>query len=415
MPRNKTSSSRFRDEPLQHVEGVEVAAVQGEAGQRVDLLGHHLLVVVGGVDDRHTGSRMALRRCESECVMVRIESPPDPGSRRRADAVGDLRRRAAGGAGGPQSNAGKTTLFNALDRAAGQDRELSGRDGDAAGRNGPTRRTDGHAGGPAPAPHSLEPVGPDGRWSATFSGQESGRAAAGRAAAGGGCHHPATVAGAGRTGTAAGLPSALVLTMIDEWKPVAQHRHPGVVNALGIGGDRRRGTSGRGSSRAGCWRTRPVGHAGPGAPAGDPEGLAGWIDSVTAQSLHVPGERNPWTERVDRVLPASGHRNLMFALVMVAFFQVIFAWAAPLTDGINNFFGWLGGLAKSQIPNRTAGRFISDRVIGGVGSVLGFVPQIILLFVMISFLENVGYMSQVALVMDRVMGAVGLEGHHVAS
>ena len=131
---------------------------------------------------------------------------------------------------------------------------------------------------------------------------------------------------------------------------------------------------------------------------------------MTAQAVHVAGERNPWTERVDRILLHPGVGTAIFALVMVTFFQVIFAWAAPLTDGINTFFEWLGALATSRIPNELLAGFVSDGLIGGVGSVLGFVPQIILLFVMISFLENIGYMSRVALVMDRVMGAVGLEG-----
>jgi ferrous iron transport protein B len=209
-----------------------------------------------------------------------------------------------------------------------------------------------------------------------------------------------------------GLPSALVLTMIDEMEAGGGSIDvPALSNALGIEVIGAVGTSGRGVKAVRGLLENPAGWPRPVLePPGDPEGLAGWIDSVTGQALHVAGERNPWTERVDRILLHPVIGTLMFALVMVAFFQVIFAWAAPLTDGINNFFGWLGGLAKSQIPNDLLAGFVSDGVIGGVGSVLGFVPQIILLFVMISFLENIGYMSRVALVMDRVMGAVGLEG-----
>jgi len=209
-----------------------------------------------------------------------------------------------------------------------------------------------------------------------------------------------------------GLPSALVLTMIDEVEAGGGSIDiPALSNALGIEVIAAVGTSGRGVESVRGLLADPAGWPRPVLePPKDPEGLAGWIDSVTGRALHVAGERNPWTERLDRVLLHPVIGTLAFAAVMITFFQVIFAWAAPLTDAINNFFGWLGGLAKSNIPNDLLAGFVSDGLIGGVGGVLGFVPQIILLFVMISFLENVGYMSRVALVMDRVMGTVGLEG-----
>ena len=209
-----------------------------------------------------------------------------------------------------------------------------------------------------------------------------------------------------------GLPTALVLTMVDEVEAGGGSINiPALSNALGIEVIGAVGTSGRGVESVRGLLENPAGWPRPVLePPSDPEGLAGWIDSVTAQAVHVAGERNPWTERVDRILLHPGVGTAIFALVMVTFFQVIFAWAAPLTDGINTFFEWLGALSTSRIPNELLAGFVSDGLIGGVGSVLGFVPQIILLFVMISFLENIGYMSRVALVMDRVMGAVGLEG-----
>lgn len=209
-----------------------------------------------------------------------------------------------------------------------------------------------------------------------------------------------------------GLPSALVLTMIDEVEAGGGSIDiPALSHALGIEVIGAVGTSGRGVESVRGLLENPAGWPRPVLePPGDPEGLAGWIDSVTAEALHVAGERSPWTERVDRILLHPVVGTLIFALVMVAFFQVIFAWAAPLTDAINNLFGWLGGLAGSRIPNDVLGGFVADGLIGGVGAVLGFTPQIILLFLMISFLENIGYMSRVALVMDRVMGVVGLEG-----
>ena len=209
-----------------------------------------------------------------------------------------------------------------------------------------------------------------------------------------------------------GLPSALVLTMIDEVEAGGGSIDiPALSNALGIEVIAAVGTSGRGVESVRGLLADPAGWPRPVLePPRDPEGLAGWIDSVTGRALHVAGERNPWTERLDRVLLHPVIGTVAFAVVMITFFQVIFAWAAPLSDAINNFFGWLGGFAGANIPNDLLAGFISDGLIGGVGGVLVFVPQIVLLFVMISFLENVGYMSRVALVMDRVMGTVGLEG-----
>lgn len=209
-----------------------------------------------------------------------------------------------------------------------------------------------------------------------------------------------------------GLPTTVVLTMIDEIEAGGGSIDiPALSNALGVEVIGAVGTSGRGVESVRSLLQNPEAWPRPILePPDDPDGLAGWIESVTGQAFHVPGKRNPWTERVDRVFLHPIIGSLIFALVMITFFQVIFAWAAPLTDAINDFFGWLGGLASSHIPNETLAGFISDGLIGGLGAVLGFLPQIVLLFVMISFLENVGYMSRVALVMDRVMGAIGLEG-----
>ncbi len=209
-----------------------------------------------------------------------------------------------------------------------------------------------------------------------------------------------------------GLPTALVLTMIDEVEAGGGSIDiPALSNALGIEVVGAVGTSGRGVESVRGLLANPGGWPRPVLePPTDPEGLAGWIDSVTGRALHVTGERNPWTERLDRILLHPIIGTLLFALVMIAFFQVIFAWAAPLTDAIGTGFEWLGAFSAAKISNDLLAGFVADGLIGGVGAVLGFVPQIILLFVMISFLENVGYMSRVALVMDRVMGTVGLEG-----
>lgn len=209
-----------------------------------------------------------------------------------------------------------------------------------------------------------------------------------------------------------GLPSLLVLTMMDEFAAgggsIDVDRLSialgidvvGVVGTTGVGVDAVRERL----PRVATW-PRPLV-----APPTDPAEVAAWIDSVLTDVLHHSAQRNPWTERVDRLLLNPFAGSVIFLGVMIAFFQVIFTWAAPLSDLIDAGFVWLGTVAAELIPWDPIARFVSDGLIGGVGAVLVFVPQILLLFLMIAFLENVGYMSRVALVMDRLMGFIGLEG-----
>lgn len=214
-----------------------------------------------------------------------------------------------------------------------------------------------------------------------------------------------------------GLPSILVLTMIDEFeKGGGRIDFNRLSRALGIEVVGVVGTKGTGVSTLRSLLKNPQNWPRPViAPPSDPQQLAGWIDSVLRDVLHHAADRNPWTERFDRILLQPVFGSLIFFAVMLAFFQVIFTWAAPLSDLIDSGFVWLGEVTKGVIPWEPLANFISDGLIAGVGAVLVFIPQIVLLFIMISFLENIGYMSRVALVMDRVMGSIGLEGRSFVS
>ncbi len=144
-------------------------------------------------------------------------------------------------------------------------------------------------------------------------------------------------------------------------------------------------------------------------PPTEPGEVEGYVQSVLTASDYVPASADAATRRIDAVLlhPVAG--TLVFFAVMFLFFQVLFTVAAPLQDAISTFFGWLGGLAGDHVPG-LLGRFLSEALIGGVGAVLAFVPQIALLFVLISLLEGSGYLSRAAFLMDRVMSRFGLEG-----
>ncbi|MEO7587683.1 MAG: ferrous iron transporter B [Arachnia sp.] len=146
------------------------------------------------------------------------------------------------------------------------------------------------------------------------------------------------------------------------------------------------------------------------APPTDPTGIADWTTSVLeAAAFRAPGADGR-TSRIDGVLLHPVWGTVIFFATMMAFFQVIFTVAAPMQDGIEMFFGWLGGVARANIPVAWLASLIADALLAGVGGVLVFLPQIALLFLLISLLEGSGYLSRAAFLMDRVMGWAGLEG-----
>lgn len=146
------------------------------------------------------------------------------------------------------------------------------------------------------------------------------------------------------------------------------------------------------------------------APPTDPAERAAWIDSVLTSVKHEAPSGHKRTERIDRLLlhPVSG--TIIFFLIMMLFFQVIFTVAKPAQDFLSGLFDSAGQWVEANVEWAPLASLISDGILGGVGTVIQFIPQIFLLFLMISFMENVGYMSRAALVMDKVMGKIGLEG-----
>jgi ferrous iron transport protein B len=127
-------------------------------------------------------------------------------------------------------------------------------------------------------------------------------------------------------------------------------------------------------------------------------------------SLYAPSRVAVLTERIDAVLlhPVSGFAT--FLAVMLVVFQALFAWADPAIRFIEQVFGALGSWSASVLPAGFLADLVVEGVIGGVGNVLVFLPQILLLFLMLGLLEDSGYLARVAYLMDRVMKSVGLHG-----
>jgi ferrous iron transport protein B len=116
------------------------------------------------------------------------------------------------------------------------------------------------------------------------------------------------------------------------------------------------------------------------------------------------------TERIDRVLTHPVKGLIVFAAIMSAVFIAIFALAQYPMNAIEAAFAVLGRAVGGLLPEGDVRSLVTDGVIGGVGGVLVFLPQICILFFFLSILEDSGYLARAAFVMDRLMGKVGLPG-----
>jgi ferrous iron transport protein B len=127
-------------------------------------------------------------------------------------------------------------------------------------------------------------------------------------------------------------------------------------------------------------------------------------------AVKPPSRPDTLTGRLDAWLlhPVAGVAVLLGLLFLM--FQGVFTWAAPAQDMIEAGFSALGGLATAVLPAGWIQGLVVDGLIAGVGSVLVFLPQIVLLFLFILLLEDTGYMARAAFLMDRIMGGAGLHG-----
>ena len=134
------------------------------------------------------------------------------------------------------------------------------------------------------------------------------------------------------------------------------------------------------------------------------------MESILETVLIKRPERDRATAAIDDIVLHPVWGSLLFVVVMLFFFQLIFAWAVPAMDLIDTGIGALRESARAVLPPGLFADFITDGLIAGVGSVVIFLPQILLLFGVLHFLEDIGYMARAAFVVDRLMGRIGLEG-----
>jgi ferrous iron transport protein B len=133
-------------------------------------------------------------------------------------------------------------------------------------------------------------------------------------------------------------------------------------------------------------------------------------DRIIAATVSLPKRPDTWTARIDSVVlhPVAGLVILLGILFVM--FQAVFAWAQPLMQMLQSAFDATGQFVHDTLPSGLVQSFLQDGVISGVGSVIVFLPQIIIIFLFILLLEDFGYMARAAFLMDRIMGGAGLHG-----
>ncbi|MDH3764067.1 MAG: ferrous iron transport protein B [Gammaproteobacteria bacterium] len=139
----------------------------------------------------------------------------------------------------------------------------------------------------------------------------------------------------------------------------------------------------------------------------------GWVRDVLDEVQHSSPVLTTWGTRLAKFMNRPVPGTIGLFLVMAIVFQAVFAWATPLMDAIEAGTAFLGALVAANLPDGAVASFLADGVIGGVGSVIIFLPQILILFLFIIFLEDSGYLARAAYLMDRAMRSVGLSGQSI--
>jgi len=138
-----------------------------------------------------------------------------------------------------------------------------------------------------------------------------------------------------------------------------------------------------------------------------------WVRDVLSEVQRTVPTVATWGSRVASFMNRPVPGTLGLFVVMAIVFQAVFAWATPMMDAIEAGAAWLGNVVAANLPAGAVSSFLADGVIGGVGAVIVFLPQILILFLFIIFLEDSGYLARAAYLMDRAMRSVGLSGQSI--
>ena len=135
-----------------------------------------------------------------------------------------------------------------------------------------------------------------------------------------------------------------------------------------------------------------------------------WIHSICSEVISPGQKKTNYTDKIDTIVTHKFWGYIIFLTLMVLMFQSIFTWALVPMNLIGAGFDWLGNEVGLIMPPGDLRDLLINGVISGVGAVVTFLPQIILLFLFMGILEDTGYMARAAFIMDRLMSKVGLQG-----
>ena len=154
----------------------------------------------------------------------------------------------------------------------------------------------------------------------------------------------------------------------------------------------------------------PVAAVGAQIGAAEAERLQHDMRALLAASGYSPPRDNPWFARIDALLLQPFAGLLALLAILFVMFQAVFSWAQAPMDWIEAGMAALGDLVATHMPPGPVADLLVQGVIGGAGTVLVFLPQIVILFFFILALEDSGYLPRAAYLLDRLMGFVGLSG-----
>ncbi len=146
-------------------------------------------------------------------------------------------------------------------------------------------------------------------------------------------------------------------------------------------------------------------------PAIETSARYAWVQQVLNGVIVEPSRyKTTVTDRIDRVLTGRFWGTLVFAAVMLLMFQLVFVWAGPATELIQAGTEATGEWISAHIAEGALRSLLVDGIVGGVGGILQFLPQIFVLFAFLAVLEDCGYMARTAYLMDHLLVRVGLSG-----
>lgn len=140
------------------------------------------------------------------------------------------------------------------------------------------------------------------------------------------------------------------------------------------------------------------------------------IDYILAKTLHsLPNKNGNLTYKLDRILTHRILGPIIFFGILIILFQAVFSWAEWPMQQIENLMSWLGKLFHQYLPDKWYTDLLTDGILSGLGGVLVFIPQIAVLFLLTSFLEELGYMARAVYLFDRLMLRFGLNGRSIVA